>query len=93
MLAFESNGSYHSVLCIFSKHGFSVVKPTTKPDLTDEMKCRRLQFCIDHQYWTLNDWKNVIFTEETSVILGHQRGAVCIWRTSGETTKDTGICC
>jgi hypothetical protein len=52
------------------------VKPTKKPGLTDKMKAARLKFCQDHADWTLEDWKNVIWTDETSVVLGHRRGAV-----------------
>ncbi|CBF73616.1 predicted protein [Aspergillus nidulans FGSC A4] len=38
-------------------------------------KATRLRFCLDHQHWTLEDWKAVIFTDETSVILGHRQGS------------------
>ena len=29
---------------------------------------------------TLEDWKNVIQTDETSVVLGHRRGGTRVWR-------------
>ena len=55
-------------------------KPTWKPGLTQEMQAARLQFALDHQHWTLEDWKNVIWTDETSIVLGHRRGAIRVWR-------------
>jgi transposase len=76
ILANEAGISHSSVLRILKRHGFVVVKPSWKPGLTDAAKAKRLKFCLDHQYWTLNDWKNVIWTDETSVVLGHRRGAV-----------------
>jgi hypothetical protein len=39
------------------------------------MKMARLAFAIDHAHWTLDDWKNVIWSDETSVVLGHRRGS------------------
>jgi DNA-binding transcriptional regulator GbsR (MarR family) len=47
------------------------VKPTFKPGLTAAMKKARLDFALDHRHWTLEDWKRVIWTDETSVILRH----------------------
>ncbi|KAF7179335.1 hypothetical protein CNMCM7691_008268 [Aspergillus felis] len=76
ILAFEAGISYSSVLRILKRHGYKAVKQTTKPGLTDEMKQKRLQFCLAHKDWTLEDWKNVIWTDETSVSLGQRRGAI-----------------
>jgi hypothetical protein len=63
---------------------FRKCKPTWKPKLTDEAKVRRLNWALEHQHWTLEVWKNIIWTDETSVILGHRRGAQRIWRTACE---------
>jgi len=74
VLAYEAGISYRSALRILKKHGFHRVKPTTKPGLSPAMKKARLAWCLERQHWTLEDWKNVIFSDETSVILGHRRG-------------------
>ncbi len=55
------------------------------------MKAARLQFALEHKDWTLEDWKNVIWSDETSVILGHRRGGLRVWRTSGERYDKTVI--
>ncbi|KMU73298.1 hypothetical protein CISG_09667 [Coccidioides immitis RMSCC 3703] len=34
-------------------------------------------FSLAHKNWTLEDWKNIIWTDETSVVLEHRREAVC----------------
>lgn len=60
---------------ILRKAGFHKTKPTRKPGLTKKMRKERLQWCLDHQHWTLEDWKNVIWSDETSVILLHRRGS------------------
>lgn len=39
---------------------------------------------MQHKDWTLDDWKNVIWSDETSVTWGGQRGRIRVWRTSSE---------
>ena len=46
---------------------------------------------MPHKDWTLEDWKNVIWTDETSVILSHRHGAVRVWRTKEEQYDQTVI--
>ena len=38
--------------------------------LSPAMKAAQLQFAMEHKDKTLEDWKNVIWTDETGVILG-----------------------
>lgn len=66
-------------------------KPTWKPGLTDRMRQDRLAFAKRHEHWTLEDWKKVIWTDETSVVLGHRRGAVRVWRDKGERQERSCI--
>jgi transposase len=49
ILAYEASISYSSVLHILKQRGYKAVKQTTKPGLTDEMKQKRLQFCLAHK--------------------------------------------
>jgi hypothetical protein len=55
-----------------------------KPGLKLEDKAERLKWCLDHEHWTLEDWKNVIWTDETSVQLGSVRGKRRVWRRADE---------
>lgn len=41
-----------------------------KPNLTPTMKEAKLAFAIKYKDWTIEDWKRVIWTDETSVVLG-----------------------
>jgi hypothetical protein len=65
--------------------GYSSCKQTVKPGLTDAMKKARLLWCLERKDWTLEDWKKVIWTDETSVALGGIRGKRRVWRTPEET--------
>jgi transposase len=78
------NISAKTVWRILCAAGFKKTKPTRKPGLTEEMKQARLAFALRHEHWTLEDWKNVIFSDETSVVLNHRRGGYRVWRKSEE---------
>ena len=91
VLAYEAGISHASALRILRRNNIHNVKPTTKCGLTDEMRAARLKFCLDHQDWDLERWKDVIFSDETAVVLGHRRGAVRLWRAPDEGLEKTVI--
>lgn len=91
VLAYETETSKSSVHRILKKEGFSKVKPTTKPGLNKKQREARLTWCHKYSSWTIEDWKRVIFTDETSVILGNRRGTVRLWRRPDEVYSDTVI--
>jgi hypothetical protein len=66
------------------ENGYSSFKRTIKPGLKDEDKAARLKWCLEHEHWTLEDWKNVIWTDETSMQLGAVRDKRRVWRKSDE---------
>ena len=76
---------------VLRANGFKKTKPTRKPGLTQKMKDERLAFCEAHKHWTLEDWKNVIWSDETSVVLLHRRGSYRIWRTADEAVVKSCI--
>jgi transposase len=69
---------------VLKSAGYNKTKPTRKPGLTKKMKEERLAWCRTHEHWTLDDWKNVIWSDETSVVLNHRRGGYRVWRTRDE---------
>ncbi|OQE11157.1 hypothetical protein PENFLA_c080G06566 [Penicillium flavigenum] len=78
------NVSGITIYRVLKNAGFRKTKSTRKPRLTKKMRAERLAWCLTHESWTLEDWKNVIFSDETSVILLHRRGGYRIWRTKDE---------
>lgn len=76
--------SARTIQRVLKRQGFRKVKPTVKPGLTIAMIEARYQFALRYKDWTLEDWKAVIWSDETSVILGHRRGGQRVWRTSKE---------
>ena len=90
-IAYRVGLSATTIRRILKKLGFKKVKPTRKPGLIKEQRTARLQFAEDHKHWALEDWKNLIWSDEMSVILGHRRGAVRVWRLTSERSEKTVV--
>jgi len=48
------------------------------PLLSDKNRTRRIQFTQVHQNWTIEDWKNVAWSDESQFLLLHSDGRVRI---------------
>ncbi|EQB44548.1 hypothetical protein CGLO_16699 [Colletotrichum gloeosporioides Cg-14] len=48
------------------------------------MKAERFAWCLCYKDWILEDWKKVIWSDETSVVLLHRWGGYCLWRRPDE---------
>lgn len=83
--------SRRTILRWLHANGFKNVKLTTKPGLNNPQKLRRLEWCLQHQDWTLDDWKRVVWSDETSVVLGAIRGKRRVWRRTRESEDGTCI--
>ncbi len=58
--------------------GFSSRRPHRVPLLSDKNRKRRIQFTQNHQNWTIEDWKNVPWSDESWFLL-HSDDRVRIW--------------
>ena len=90
-LGYSAGISEMSTLRILHANKIGKWKPTWKPGLTQVMRDARYKFALEHENWLLEDWKNVIWSDETSIILGHRRGATRVWRTKEERFDETVI--
>jgi transposase len=55
-----------------------------KPHLKSQHILRRLQFAKQYKNWTYDDWKKVIWTDESSFEIGKPAKKVRVWRKPGE---------
>ncbi len=56
--------------------GYSSRRPHRVPLLSAKNRKRRLQFAQAHQNWTIEDWKNVAWSDESLFLLRHSDGMV-----------------
>ncbi len=59
--------------------GYSSRRPHRVPLLSDKNRKQRLQFTQAHQNWTIEDCKNVVWSDESRFLLQHSDGRVRIW--------------
>ncbi len=59
--------------------GSSSRRPHRVPLLSAKNRKRSLQFAQTHQNWTIEDWKNVAWSDESRFLLRHSDGRVRIW--------------
>lgn len=68
--------------------GLLAMKPAKKPLLTRKMKAARLKWAKYHRSWTVEDWKNVIFSDESKFNLHGSDGMIYVRRKEGERYSD-----
>ncbi len=62
--------------------GYSSRRPHRVPLLSAKNRKQRLQFAQAHQNWTIEDWKNIAWSDESRFLLWHW---VRIWRKEHES--------
>ncbi len=65
--------------------GYSSRRPHRVPLLSAKNRKRRIQFTQAHQNWTIEDWKNVAWSDESRFLLRHSDDTVRIWRKEHES--------
>ncbi len=59
--------------------GYSSRRSHRVPLLSAKNRKRSLQFAHAHQNWTIEDWKNVVWSDESRFLLRYSDGSVRIW--------------
>ncbi len=77
--------SEHTTRRTLKQMGSSSRRPHRVPLLSDKNSTRRIQFAQAHQNWTIEDWKNVAWSDESLFLLRHSDGRVRIWRKEHES--------
>ncbi len=54
--------------------GYSSRRPHRVLLLSAKIRKQRLRFTQDHQNWTIEDWKNVVWSDESRFLLQHSDG-------------------
>ncbi len=71
--------SEHITCWTLKQMGSSSRRPHRVLLLSAKNRKRRIQFTQTHQNWTIEDWKNVAWSDEFRFLLRHSDGRVNIW--------------
>ncbi len=72
--------SEHTTRRTLKQMGYSSRRPHRVPLLSAKNRKQRLKFTQAHQNWTIEDWKNVAWSDESRFLLRHSDGRVRICR-------------
>jgi hypothetical protein len=59
-----------------------------RPLLTKRHRRERLDFALSHQDWTVEDWKKVVWSDETKINRLGSDGRKWVWKKAGEGLSD-----
>ncbi len=77
--------SEHTTRRTLKQMGYNSRRPHRVPLLSAKNRKWRLQFAQAHQNWTIEDWKNVAWSDESRFLLRHSDGRVRICRKEHES--------
>ena len=64
--------------------GFEAKIKKKKPFLSKKHIAARYKWAQDHQHWTVNDWKRVVWTDETKINIWGSDGVKYYWARPGD---------
>jgi len=76
---FGINVSTNTVKRSLHRSGLKVGKKKKKPALSPKNRKMRLEFAKQHQQWTVEDWKRVVFSDETKINRFNSDGMNWCW--------------
>jgi transposase len=81
------NVSAQTVRNMFKKKGLKSSVKKKKPFLNIKHRRQRLEFARKYQHWTIDDWKRVIFSDETKVCRLGSDGRKWCWKIPGSALQ------
>ncbi len=68
--------------------GLKAVVKKKRPFLSKRHRRERMDFALAHQYWTVEDWKKVVWSDETKINRLGSDGRKWVWKKPGEDLSD-----
>ncbi|KAG1606651.1 hypothetical protein G6F46_012858 [Rhizopus delemar] len=79
--------SAETVCRTLRKTGLGAIEKPKKPLLSAKNIRKRLSWCMAHKDWTIDDWKRVVWSDETKINIFNSDGRTWTWIRSGESLK------
>jgi len=80
----DANVSARTVVRAVHELGYRARVAAIKPFLNPSHIAKRLEFALSHQHWTVEEWKRVIWTDESSFQIGQNSRRTIVWRRKSE---------
>src|SRR5215471_5552324 len=80
--------SAQTVCCSLKATGLKAVAKKKKPFLSKKHRKARMDFALAHQDWTVEDWKKVVWSDETKINRLESDGRKWVWKKAGEGLSD-----
>ncbi|KAG1486463.1 hypothetical protein G6F47_012900 [Rhizopus delemar] len=71
--------SYSGTIKVMKSMNFHAKIKIKKPLLTNVQKARRLAWAEEHKHWTSDDWRRMVFSDETKVNVYGSDGCRYFW--------------
>src|SRR3954454_13678105 len=68
--------------------GLKAVVKKKRPFLSKKHRRERMDFALAHQYWTVEDWKRIVWSDETKINRLGSDGRKWVWKKPGEDLND-----
>ena len=63
------------ILCDFDMVSYIVPR---KPRITPAQRCTRVAWCYEHLSWSVSDWSNIVFTDESNYEILNRKNRIYI---------------
>jgi len=73
------------------KSGLKAAVKQKKPFLSKAHQRRRLEFALEHQHWTLDDWSRVVWSDETKINRLGSDGRAWVWKKPGSALREQHV--
>ena len=73
---------------MLKREGLKSAVKKKKPFLSSTHRKAHLEFALEYQYWTLDDWARVIWSDETKVNRLGSDGRLWVWKQPGSALTE-----
>jgi len=80
--------SSQTVRRYLKREGMKAIVKKKRPLLKDKHKEARYDFALEHKDWTVEDWKRVVWSDETKINRMGSDGRNWVWKGPGEELND-----
>jgi transposase len=90
-LHYEIDVSRDTISRALTSFGYAARVKAKKPRLTINQKKSRLAWAKAHSTWTIDDWRKVLWSDETKFTLVNSEGKEYVWVREGESLNSNAV--